>query len=201
MSTRKGTVRFLDDILADVGDFMHKRMRQNELKYSRVDDPQRTAEILGISAIMVQDMSGKRANNYDFNLERMTALEGDTGPYLQYAHVRLCSIFQKVDISRDEMLAADFSLLSSSPHAIKLLRVMAQFPDLVKQALKTLEPTTILTYLFKLAQQLSSSYDHLKVLNAPEGRLVSVARAALYEAARQTLYNGMVLLGLTPLTR
>ncbi|KAI1736000.1 arginyl-tRNA synthetase [Xylaria scruposa] len=201
MSTRKGNVKFLDDILADVGDFMHSLMRRNEEKYSQVTDPQRTAELLGISAIMVQDMSGKRVNNYEFDLERMTSFEGDTGPYLQYAHVRLCSIFQKVDISRDEMLAADFSVLPNSPHAIRLLRIIAQFPDVVKQALKTLEPTTILTYLFKLAQQLSSSYEHLKVLNAPEGRDVSVARAALYEAARQTLHNGMLLLGLTPLNR
>lgn len=176
-------------------------MRRNEEKYSQVTDPQRTAELLGISGIMVQDMSGKRVNDYEFNLERMTSFEGDTGPYLQYAHVRLSSIFQKVNISRDEMLAADFSVLSDSPHAIRLIRVMAQFPDVVKQALKTLEPTTILTYLFKLAQQLSSSYEHLKVLNPPEGRVVSVARAALYEAARQTLYNGMLLLGLTPLSR
>ncbi|KAI1367160.1 arginyl-tRNA synthetase [Xylaria arbuscula] len=201
MSTRKGTVKFLDDILADVGDFMHSLMRRNEEKYNQVIDPQRTAELLGISAIMVQDMSGKRVNGYEFDLDRMTSFEGDTGPYLQYAHVRLSSIFQKVDISRDEMLAADFSVLPNSPHAIKLLRIIAQFPDVVKQALTTLEPTTILTYLFKLAQQLSSSYEHLKVLNPPEGRVVSVARAALYEAARQTLHNGMLLLGLTPLNR
>ncbi|KAI0532330.1 arginyl-tRNA synthetase [Xylaria digitata] len=201
MPTRKGNVKFLDDILADVGDFMHNLMRRNEEKYSQVTDPQRTAELLGISAIMAQDLSGKRANNYEFNLERMTSFEGDTGPYLQYAHVRLSSIFQKVDISRDGMLTADFSVLPDSPHAIRLLRIIAQFPDVVKQALKTLELTTILTYLFKLAQQLSSSYEHLKVLNPPEGRVVSVAQAALYEAACQTLHDGMLLLGLTPLNR
>ncbi|TRX97891.1 hypothetical protein FHL15_001101 [Xylaria flabelliformis] len=73
MSTRKGNVKFLDDILADVGDFMHSLMRRNEEKYSQVNDSQRTAELLGISAIMVQDMSGKRVNNYEFDLERMTS--------------------------------------------------------------------------------------------------------------------------------
>lgn len=201
MSTRKGTVKFLDDILADVGDFMHGIMRRNEDKYSQVVDPDHTAELLGISSIMVQDMTGKRCHNYEFSLERMTSFEGDTGPYLQYAHARLCSIFRKVDISRDEMLRADFSVLSSSPKAVNLLRVMVQYPDTVKQALRTLEPTTILTYLFKLTHELSSSYDHLKVLNPPEGRVTSVARAALYEAARQILCSGLRLLGLTPIER
>ncbi|KAI1500274.1 arginyl-tRNA synthetase [Biscogniauxia marginata] len=201
MSTRKGNVRFLDDILAEVGDFMHDVMRRNETKYSQVENPTRTAELLGLSAIMVQDMSGKRVHNYEFSLERMTSFEGDTGPYLQYAHARLSSIFRKVDITHDEMLSADFSLLAQSPHAISLLRTMARFPDMVNQAQKTLEPTTILTYLFKLTHELSSTYDHLRVMNPPEGRAVSIARAALYEAVRQVLHNGMTLLGLTPLDR
>lgn len=201
MSTRKGTVKFLDDIITDVGNFMHDVMRKSEDKYKQIEDPVQTAEILGISAIMVQDMSGKKINDYDFSLERMTSFEGDTGPYLQYAHARLCSIFRKLDITEAEMLTADFSLLNDSPHAMNLLRVMIRYPDIVNHTMKTLEPTTILTYLFKLTHELSSSYDHLRVVNPTEGRVVSVARAALYEAARQVLRNGMVLLGLTPVDR
>lgn len=60
MSTRKGTVKFLDDILKDVGDKMHEVMRKNEVKYSQVETPEETADILGITSVMVQDMSGKR---------------------------------------------------------------------------------------------------------------------------------------------
>ena len=60
MSTRRGTVKFLDDILKDVGEKMHEVMQKNETKYKQVDDPLATADILGISAVMVQDMSGKR---------------------------------------------------------------------------------------------------------------------------------------------
>ena len=59
MSTRKGTVVFLDDILRDVGDKMHEVMKKNEAKYQQVVDPEKTADILGISSVMVQDMSGK----------------------------------------------------------------------------------------------------------------------------------------------
>jgi arginyl-tRNA synthetase len=60
MSTRKGTVKFLDDILRDVGEKMHEVMQKNEAKYEQVEDPLATADILGISSVMVQDMSGKR---------------------------------------------------------------------------------------------------------------------------------------------
>ena len=60
MSTRKGTVKFLDDILRDVGDKMHEVMQKNKVKYEQVENPEETADILGITAVMVQDMTGKR---------------------------------------------------------------------------------------------------------------------------------------------
>lgn len=60
MSTRKGTVKFLDDILKDVGEKMHEVMKKNTAKYEQVEDPYKTADILGITAVMVQDMTGKR---------------------------------------------------------------------------------------------------------------------------------------------
>jgi arginyl-tRNA synthetase len=130
----------------------------------------------------------------------MTSFEGDTGPYLQYAHARLCSIARKSGHSVESLHAADFSKLTEN-HAIDLLRLMGQYPDMVQQTMTTLEPTTILTYLFKLSHQLSSSYDVLRVVGAQEGEEVGKARAALYEAARGVLANGMRLLGLTPVER
>jgi arginyl-tRNA synthetase len=60
MSTRRGTVRFLDDILRDTAETMHEVMRKNDAKYAQVEDPEKTADVLGISAVIVQDMSGKR---------------------------------------------------------------------------------------------------------------------------------------------
>lgn len=60
MSTRKGTVKFLDDILRDVADKMHETMKKNEAKYNQVENPDATADTLGISSVMVQDMTGKR---------------------------------------------------------------------------------------------------------------------------------------------
>ena len=131
-------------------------------------------------------------------MDRMTSFEGDTGPYLQYAHTRLCSIMRKADVPLEKIESADLSLLTE-PHATNLVRCLAQYPDVLQQTLKTLEPTTIVTYLFKMTHLLSSSYSVLHVLSSEEA--VMHARLALYESARIVLHNGMELLGLTPVQR
>ncbi|KAK2804337.1 hypothetical protein FQN50_006628 [Emmonsiellopsis sp. PD_5] len=198
MSTRKGTVKFLNDILKDVGEKMHEVMKKNATKYEQVENPEKVADILGITSVMVQDMSGKRINGYEFNLDDMTSFEGDTGPYLQYAHARLCSVTRKAEIAQSELGSADLTLLTE-PHAIDLIRLLASWPDVVFNTTKTLEPTTVLTYLFRMTHQLSSGYDVLKVVGSePE---VKKARMAMYDCARQVLYNGMRLLGLNPVER
>lgn len=177
---------------------MHENMKKNEVKYSQIEDPEATADILGISSVMVQDLRGKIINNYTFNMEFMTSFEGDTGPYLQYAHARLCSIKRRVDLSDEELATADLSLLSED-HAVNVIRSLSQWPDVFANTLKTQEPTTVLTYLFKLTHVISSSYDHLQV--AGSEKELAKARMALYDAARIVVYNGMRLLGLTPLER
>ncbi|KAI9376089.1 arginyl-tRNA synthetase [Aspergillus egyptiacus] len=198
MSTRKGTVKFLDDILRDVADKMHEVMKRNTVKYEQIENPVETADILGITSVMVQDMSGKRINGYDFNLDAMTSFEGDTGPYLQYAHARLCSIVRKAELNVEELPSANLDLLTET-HAVDLVRLLSQWPDVVLNTVKTLEPTTILTYLFRMTHVLSSGYDTLKVVGSePE---VKKARLALYESARQVINNGMKILGLTPVSR
>lgn len=81
MSTRKGEVKFLDDILADVADKMHEVMKKNEKKYEQVENPDQIADTLGITAVMVQDMKGKRINGYTFDIN-VTALPQYRSPGL-----------------------------------------------------------------------------------------------------------------------
>ncbi|AGO14255.1 AaceriAFL206Cp [[Ashbya] aceris (nom. inval.)] len=199
MSTRKGTVVFLDNILEETKENMHEVMRKNEVKYAQVENPDEVADLVGISAVMIQDMQAKRINNYEFKWERMLSFEGDTGPYLQYAHSRLRSVERNAsEITPDKWVSADFSVLTE-PAAITLVRLLAQYPDVLRNAIKTHEPATIVTYLFKLTHQVSSCYDVLWVAGqAPE---VATARLALYASCRQVLNNGMRLLGLTPVDR
>jgi arginyl-tRNA synthetase len=203
MSSRLGTVQLLSDILDKCGGVMHDVMRTNAVKYAQVEDPDAVADTIGITAVMVQDMSGKRINNYPFDINRMTSFEGDTGPYLQYCHARLSSISRKAKLAGIDPTDGDIGYYAylEDDHSAALLRIMAQYPDVLGLAFKNLEPSTILTYLFRLAHQLSSSYDVLQVVGAPEGQGAALARAALYESARQVLGNGMRLLGIKPVDR
>lgn len=198
MSTRKGTVVFLDNILEETKEKMHEVMKKNEAKYAQIENPEEIADLVGISAVMIQDMQSKRINNYEFKWDRMTSFEGDTGPYLQYAHSRLRSVQRKSDIKEEELLNANYDLLTE-PCAEKLIRTLSQYPDTIKKALKTHEPSTIVTYLFNLTHIVSQCYDILWV--AGQEKDLAVARLALYASARQVLHNGMTLLGLTPVDR
>jgi arginyl-tRNA synthetase len=141
---------------------------------------------------------GVRINDYTFNMEAMTSFEGDTGPYLQYAHARVSSIRRKANLTDEEVAGADLSLLTEA-HAVNIVRLLSQWPDTVQNTLRTLEPCTVLSYLFKMTHALSSSYDHLQVVGSE--RELMKARMALYESARIVLGNGMRLLGLNPVSR
>ncbi|KAK0279025.1 arginyl-tRNA synthetase [Friedmanniomyces endolithicus] len=209
MSTRKGTVVSLADSLDAAKDFMHNVMRENDEKYQQVENPEATADVLAISAIMVQDYSGKIINGYNFDMKRMTSFIGDTGPYLQYSHARVCSMARKANVPREAIETADFTLITAK-EGVELVRALAQWPDVFLNTYKTREPVTVLTYLFRMAHMLSSCYDakdagnrNAKTMSVmyAESEEKKAALMGLYEAARQVLGNGMRLLGLKPLER
>ncbi|KAJ1910248.1 arginyl-tRNA synthetase [Tieghemiomyces parasiticus] len=197
MSTRKGTAVFLQDMLEQTKDKMQEVMRANEDKYAQIEDPERVADVVGMSAITVQDMSAKRIRNYDFNWQRMFSFEGDTGPYLQYAHARLCSIERNSDlvIRRDDV---DLTLLAE-PAAGDIIDHIARYPALVASLPAQFEPVNVVGYAFKISHLVSSAYEVLRVNGAPAD--VAQARLLLYWAARVTLGNAMRLIGLIPLER
>jgi arginyl-tRNA synthetase len=196
MATRKGNVVFLEDILNQTKEVMHEEMRKNETKYAQIKDPEDVADTIGISAVKVQDMAARRIKNYDFDWTRMFSFEGDTGPYLQYAHARMCSIERnsKLDINPD----ADLSLLSVTA-AQQLLNTIAKYPDVVRNAVVSLEPVNVVTYCFELSHTVSLALETLWVLN--QDKSIADARLLMYWAARITLGNAMRLLGLRPLER
>ncbi|RUS33370.1 hypothetical protein BC938DRAFT_471984 [Jimgerdemannia flammicorona] len=196
MSTRKGTAVFLEQILEETKTAMHEVMQKNEKKYAQIEDPDTVADIIGISAVKVQDMAARRIRNYDFDWNRMFSFEGDTGPYLQYAHARLCSIERNsaIPINPD----ADVALLTE-PAAEELITMIAQYPDLVKALPASPEPCNVVTYAFKLSHIVSIALEGLWVMG--QEKKLAEARLLMYWAARITLGNAMRLIGLTPLER
>jgi arginyl-tRNA synthetase len=196
MSTRKGNVVFLSDILQGAKEAMLDVMKANPEKFAEIEDPEETAYIVGLSAVVVQDLSAKRIKDYDFSWDRVCSFEGDTGPYLQYQHARLHSMARKTGVRVTQDI--DYSLLSE-PIAQDIARMVGKFPDVVVQAKHTLEPVTIITYLFDLAHLVSQAHSVLWVKNRETN--IAEARMALFWAARVTLGNGLRLIGLVPLER
>ncbi|CCF58136.1 hypothetical protein KAFR_0D04890 [Kazachstania africana CBS 2517] len=199
MSTRKGNVIFLSDILEEAKSRVLKIIRNDVNKLSKIEEPENVADSIGISAVIIQDLQSKRINNYKFQWERILSFEGDTGPYLQYAHSRLASIEKNMDISSfGKVQEIDFGLLRE-PEALELMKILAHYPDILSKSLKNHEPSIVVTYLFKLAHAISKCYDVLWVAGQPND--LARSRLSLYLAAKIVLNDGMKLLGITPVDR
>ncbi|KAJ4475033.1 hypothetical protein J3R30DRAFT_3295130 [Lentinula aciculospora] len=202
MSTRKGTVVFLNQIIREATTVMHEQMQKNEEKYNAVEDPEMTSEELGITGIKIQDMTAKRINNYTFNWDRMLSFEGDTGPYLQYAHVRLASIGRKNPhlLPLPPPSEINIDTLTTSAHAREIAFLLGTYPDVVKTALKTHEPSGIVTFAFRLSHAISSAWETI-IVKGEEDIEKAKARMWLYESARDVLAASMRLLSIRPLER
>ncbi|KAL0571900.1 arginyl-tRNA synthetase [Marasmius crinis-equi] len=202
MSTRKGTVVFLSEIIKEAANVMHEQMQKNEEKYAAVENPEEVSTELGITGVKIQDMAAKRINNYTFAWDRMKSFEGDTGPYLQYAHVRLASIGRKNPhlLPLPPPPEIDISTLASSAHAREIAFLLGSYPDVVKNALRTHEPSTIVTFAFRLSHAISSAWETV-VVKGEEDIEKAKARMWLYESAREVLAAAMRLLSLRPLER
>jgi arginyl-tRNA synthetase len=196
MSTRKGQAVFLDDLLNEGQSRAMARMQENAEKFAELDDPQATADVVGMSAIVFADLCNRRIKNYDFEWDRMLAFEGRTGLYLQNAHARVAGIIRKSGIEIAENVEVG---LLSEPEAIELARILAQYPEFVERAAQATEPSTLANYLLDVAGAMHKAYHELRVKG--ESQTLAQARLRLYWSAKQVLSNGMKLLGMTPLER
>lgn len=206
MSTRKGTAVFLDHILDETKENMHDVMRKNADKYEQIVDKERTADIVGMTAVKIQDMTGRRGNNYNFDWSRMLSFEGDTGPYLQYNHVRLCSVERRVaetdglELPPSPLDISQLKLdLLSEQKARDLTLLLASWPDTVKIATREQQPSTIVQYCYKLTHAVSSAWEVLIVKG--QDKDVALARLFMYRSARHVLNAALRLLTIEPLDR
>jgi arginyl-tRNA synthetase len=149
------------------------------------------AEQIARAAIKYADLSTERQHDYVFDLDRMITFEGDTGPYLQYAHARLRSIFRR---SGEEWQGGDvhFALEASAERTLAL--GLVGLPEAFFSSLLALQPHRLCTYLFDLAQRFTSFYDACPVLLS-EGALRQ-ERLALCDMTARTLKLGLAVLGI-----
>ena len=189
MSTRKGQVIFLEDVLSEAIKQARGIIENHNLTQK---DKEAIAQIVGIGAIKYTDLSQNRNKDIVFDWKKMLNMQGDSAPYLQYAYVRIQSILRKVE--KDSIKETDSKLLSA-PEEINLIKYLAQFSVTIERAANDYCPHIIANYLFQLSQLFNSFYDKSPVLQAKTKDLKN-ARLFLCKITGQVLKTGLNLLGI-----
>ncbi len=188
ISTREGNLIKLDDLLAEA------TRRAYEIVKERGGD-EKLAEDIGFGAVKYADLSHDPGTAIDFNWDKALALEGNSGPYLQYAHARVCSLMDKAgnpDVSQ-------FSYCIASPSEKLLALQLLKFGGTVRRAAENYKPSLLADYLFQTAQLYSSFYQQNPILKSePEVRDARLKLCALFG---RVLAKGLDLLGIAAPSR
>ncbi|MFD1420233.1 arginine--tRNA ligase [Lactiplantibacillus songbeiensis] len=185
LSTRSGRVILLDKVLDDAVALAHKQIEE---KNPDLADKDAVADAVGIGAVVFHDLKNERMNNFDFNLEEVVRFEGETGPYVQYAHARAESILRKAG---SPAIAADGQALSD-PAAWDTLKLLSEFPTIVVRASDEYEPSVVAKYAIHLAKAFNKYYGNTKIL-VEDDELH--ARLALVKSVSIVLKEALRLLG------
>jgi len=153
------------------------------------------AEVVGLGAIKYADLSQNRLSDYVFDMEKMVALNGNTGAYLQYAYARIQSIFRKGGFTPEAIRQSRPPIALSNPAERGLGMRVLRFPEVLEHAATEFKPNILTDYLFDLANAYSTFYEECPVLKAesPERR---DSRLALIDLTARTIKSGLNLLGI-----
>ena len=197
LSTRAGRVVFLEDVLNTAVDKTREIVLEKGVNAELIDE---TAKTVGIGAVMFNELSASRIKDYTFDWNEVLNFDGETGPYVQYTHARCASVLRNAAEQygagkggADLFAGADLSRLSSEA-AYELVKLIYAFPQVVKEAAAKYEPSVITRHIVDVAQGYNKFYhdEHILVEDASERS----AKLLLTEAARQTIKNGLALLGI-----
>lgn len=150
------------------------------------------AKTVGIGAVKYFELSADRIKDYVFDWDRMLAFEGNTGPYLQYAHARICSIFRRAAIERSTVRDAPIVLGHTAEKALAM-RIMG-YPSAIDNTLDSYSPHKLCTYVYELASDFSSFYQECPILKSDEPTRTS--RLALADLTARVLEHSLGLLGI-----
>ena len=180
--TRAGGVMRLQDLIGMATEQAMIRLREEGLAADYPEEErEQIARMVGIAAIKFADLSNHRLSNYIFDLDRFTRFEGRTGPYLQYAAVRIKSLLRKAEMQG----AAPGPIVPPTDVERDLLLLLGQLPDAVATAIARRAPNEICDFAFRLAQEFSRFYGACHILSESDqdlrGSRLALARLALRE--------------------
>ncbi|RLF52500.1 MAG: arginine--tRNA ligase [Thermoplasmata archaeon] len=190
LSTRRGRVIYLDDLIDEAIERAYrevKKRRGNELDEERLRE---IAEIVGIGALRYNIVKIQPEKDIVFKWEEALNFEGDSAPFVQYAHARACSILRK-ESAPEKITVRNLK----HPSEISLAKVLSRFPNVVKISCTQNRPHLIPSYLFELASTFNQFYRDCPVLKA-ESEEIKKERLALVDSVRIVLRNGLSLLGI-----
>lgn len=185
LSTRKGKIILLEGVLKEATELA---LKQIEAKNPSLENKEAVAHAVGVGAVIFHDLKNDRTNNFDFALEEVVQFEGETGPYVQYTHARAMSILRKANHTVDTKEA--FSLTGDD--AWEVLKLIENYPNVVRFAEEKCEPSAIAKFVINLAQAFNKYYAHTKVLVEDEA---FNSRIALVQTTASLLKQGLALLG------
>lgn len=194
MSTRHGRVVFLEDVLKRAVEQTKDVIIEKNVNTECIEE---TAKMVGIGAVMFQELSNNRIKDYVFSWEKVLNFEGETGPYVQYTHARAASVLRNAGAAADKALAnisgADMSYIAGDS-AYELAKLIYRFPDAVRDAGEKYEPSVVTRHIVDVAQCFNKFYhdEHILVDDEKEKE----AKLILTFAAKQTIRNGLALLGI-----
>jgi arginyl-tRNA synthetase len=192
LKTRSGENVKLADLLNEAVEKAYQVVQEKNPQLSE-EKKREVAGMVGIGAVKYADLSQNRNNDYVFSFERMLALNGNTAPYLQYAHARICSIFRRAQQNIDDFAAP--VVITQSEERDLIVKLM-DFGQTVMAVAADLRPHILCNYLYELAACFSSFYDRCPVM-ACDDENIRRSRLAICSFTRRTLAKGLELLGIS----
>lgn len=194
LSTRKGRVVFLEDVLNKAVEKTREVVVEKGAVSENID---RVAEEVGIGAVVFNELAHNRIKDYTFDWDKVLNFEGETGPYVQYTHARSCSLLRKAGkdmVSKAKNLDnIDYEKLTSDT-MYELAKLIHNMPEVIKEAADRYEPSVVTRHVVKIAQGFNRFYNEERILQGDATGTVS--RLTLVIATKNAIKNGLALLGI-----